>query len=81
MARATGTAHYRDHAEREPPGHLEPGLLVHARQTRRGHRPRRPRHRFIAGSGYLSATVTASPTRRTNPDADVTIDGRKAQVT
>lgn len=37
---------------------------------------------FIAGSGYLSATVTASLDQANQPkDADVTIDGRKAQVT
>lgn len=33
-------------AEREPHGHLEPGLLVHDRHARQGDRPRRQGHRL-----------------------------------
>lgn len=83
VARATGTAHY----EGITPNGNRPATWSQDYSYTLGKRveatgPDGHDIGFIAGSGYLSATVTASLDQANQPkDADVTIDGRKAQVT
>lgn len=83
VARATGTAHY----EGITPNGNRPSTWSQDYSYTLGKRveatgPDGHDIGFIAGSGYLSATVTASLDQANQPkDADVTIDGRKAQVT
>lgn len=83
VARATGTAHYKGTApngNRTATWSQDYSYTLGKRVEATG--PDGKAIGFTLGHGYLSATVTASLDQANQPkDADVTIDGRKAQVT